>query len=343
MFKTNTHALRSIALVISASGACAALAGGLPPCFVDINTDMAVDSADLGILLQQYGDTGAGIASDVDDNGVVDQSDLGAFGPYFGALECVNPFESGAMTYAATRVDNSAVQPGDDELLDPNFAGGVTHFTFDIGVEITGGTAWTTTSMQFQLDPAAPFDIYQTGPPFGGDRTNWGLGGIVPSVQYDTAVQAPQDMGTGDVNMIPSGVDSTADEFSIDCWFSLYPVPMMASDGVIARLSIVRTGAGGDPIIVPAGVCPSATRIGTVVLNSTHAYTEGLLHTETFEIIENPLAGDLNGDLVVDTADLGVLIGDFGTFAPYSDPNSDGIVDTADLGILIGEFGQACP
>jgi len=54
------------------------------------------------------------------------------------------------------------------------------------------------------------------------------------------------------------------------------------------------------------------------------------------------LAPDLNGDLVVDTADLGLLISAFGTAGPEADLNGDGVVDTADLGLLIAAFGLDC-
>ena len=56
-----------------------------------------------------------------------------------------------------------------------------------------------------------------------------------------------------------------------------------------------------------------------------------------------PCIGDLNGDNTVDTADLGILIGQFGTAGAGADINGDGIVDTADLGTLIGAFGMICP
>ncbi len=52
------------------------------------------------------------------------------------------------------------------------------------------------------------------------------------------------------------------------------------------------------------------------------------------------LAGDLNGDGAVDTADLGILIAAFGTNDMTADINGDGTVDTADLGILIAAFGS---
>lgn len=54
-----------------------------------------------------------------------------------------------------------------------------------------------------------------------------------------------------------------------------------------------------------------------------------------------PLPGDINSDCFVDTADLGILVGQFGSMGS-ADLNADGIVDTADLGLLIGAFGTTC-
>ena len=64
--------------------------------------------------------------------------------------------------------------------------------------------------------------------------------------------------------------------------------------------------------------------------------------TPTSRLFTTRLAADLNVDGVVDTADLGGLIGSFGNTSPFADINGDGVVDTADLGILIGSFGQTC-
>ena len=55
----------------------------------------------------------------------------------------------------------------------------------------------------------------------------------------------------------------------------------------------------------------------------------------------DPLVGDINLDGIVDTADLGLLIGNFGTSNETGDINGDGVVDTADLGLLIGNFGSS--
>ena len=51
-----------------------------------------------------------------------------------------------------------------------------------------------------------------------------------------------------------------------------------------------------------------------------------------------PLVGDLNGDGIVDGADLSILLGDWGTFPSMSDLNGDGFVDGADLTILLGNW-----
>jgi len=48
--------------------------------------------------------------------------------------------------------------------------------------------------------------------------------------------------------------------------------------------------------------------------------------------------GDLNGDGVVDGADLGLLLGQWGTDG-LADLNGDGVVDGADLGLLLGAWG----
>jgi len=54
--------------------------------------------------------------------------------------------------------------------------------------------------------------------------------------------------------------------------------------------------------------------------------------------------GDLNGDGVIDTADLGILISNFGGHGNpiLGDLNDDNTVDTADLGTLISLFGTSC-
>jgi hypothetical protein len=52
--------------------------------------------------------------------------------------------------------------------------------------------------------------------------------------------------------------------------------------------------------------------------------------------------GNLNGDNVVDTADLLQVLFNFGSRDSTADANGDGIVDTADLLIVLFNFGASC-
>jgi hypothetical protein len=52
-----------------------------------------------------------------------------------------------------------------------------------------------------------------------------------------------------------------------------------------------------------------------------------------------PCPADFNDDGVVDGADLGTLLGAWGSFGSPEDLNGDSVVDGADLGMLLGEWG----
>lgn len=58
--------------------------------------------------------------------------------------------------------------------------------------------------------------------------------------------------------------------------------------------------------------------------------------------------GDLNGDGVIDIADLALILASFGSSAPgiptpCADINGDGVVDIADLALFLALFGSSCP
>ena len=55
----------------------------------------------------------------------------------------------------------------------------------------------------------------------------------------------------------------------------------------------------------------------------------------------NDCPEDINDDGVVDGADLGLLLGAWGTGGSDADVNEDGNVNGADLGLLLGAWG-AC-
>ena len=85
--------------------------------------------------------------------------------------------------------------------------------------------------------------------------------------------------------------------------------------------------------------------IGDLIIGAPFADPNGFRSGESYIVFGRAAvcAADLNTDGVIDTADLGILIGQFGTAGPDADLNGDGVVDTAELGILIGGFGSKCP
>jgi hypothetical protein len=153
---------------------------------------------------------------------------------------------------------------------------------------------------------------------FGGDLnlgpasvTTIELGGALPGVSHDLVTSGATLAVAGDleVTLINGFVPGCGDTFTI----------MTAAGGVTASFGSVSLPAltGGLEWDVQIGANEVQLVVGSVA--------------------------DLNGDNVVDTADLGILIGQFGTAGPDADINGDGIVDTADLGVLIGAFGSTCP
>ncbi len=65
---------------------------------------------------------------------------------------------------------------------------------------------------------------------------------------------------------------------------------------------------------------------------------------DAVECTEPPaLLGDINGDCVVDGADLGLLVSAWGTTDAAADLDGNGTVNGGDLGLQLGNFGSTCP
>lgn len=82
---------------------------------------------------------------------------------------------------------------------------------------------------------------------------------------------------------------------------------------------------------------------GGSIIEGTESFLPPYSPEYTFQI-DTGCPADLNHDGVVDTADLGILVGNYGSsgLCPPGDINGDGVVDTADLGILISQFDETC-
>ena len=132
-------------------------------------------------------------------------------------------------------------------------------------------------------------------------------------------------------SVVSSGDDSVLTTDMLSGW-------TVAAGESHATFAIVDTNA-------PLGAYSATYTIAVSDENIPGALPGGTLTLNlAANIIAGGCAGDVNGDGVIDTADLGQLLGDFGNVGPGepADLNGDGMVDTADLGLLLGEFGQSC-
>jgi len=128
-----------------------------------------------------------------------------------------------------------------------------------------------------------------------------------------------RNAGSGAVGFITHTTDGKAN--AISNWTAL-------SDG--AEFDLQWRAPSGD-------IGPVTFYAAGVAINNGNGASGDFVYTTSAERGAASL-GDLNGDGVVDTADLGLLIRSFGTNDPVADLNGDALVDTMDLSLLISAF-----
>jgi len=100
----------------------------------------------------------------------------------------------------------------------------------------------------------------------------------------------------------------------------------------------IGPAAFGLPIPSLAG--PAVEETMAITLSFSLTAGEQASFTSVFTALPVGVFGDLNGDGVVDGADLGVLLGSWGPCAGCpADLNGDGVVDGSDLGLLLSNWG----
>jgi hypothetical protein len=154
-----------------------------------------------------------------------------------------------------------------------------------------------------------------------GGSGSWGIGSTVRSLAVFDEGDGPRLIAGGDFLKANDVVVQRLASWDGALWSPVFG----GADSMVLSL---RTGQeGSEPAILVGGSFSLAGGVPSL----SAAMHVGCVAT-------GPV-GDLNGDGAVDTADLGLLIGNFGSNNPATDINQDGIVDTADLGLLISNFG----
>ena len=174
----------------------------------------------------------------------------------------------------------------------------------------------------------------------------------VGSIDPDGARSSFSNYGTGLAFVAPGRSIETTDRTGADGYNSTdyhlisgtsFASPYAAG---VAALAISKTPSLTS-MQVESVLSTTALDLGAPGYDTTFGH--GLLRAHNAVIAAfnltppGPCTADITHDGVVNTADLGGLIGAFGSAGPFGDVNGDGVVDTADLGILLSEFGRSCP
>jgi len=277
-------------------------------CVGDFDGDGDTDWSDLCFLLyciNSGDDINCGEA-DMDGDGDVDLADLAALICELGCGEpdavCEEPGE-GLISVAVISIDNSSVGPGDDPLA-PSFDGGVTHFTFDLQVNIEDpwGGDWCAADVDSFLDaPDVAFFLHPMD--LGGNPCpDPGMLAEYPALEFDSywcgaSVIPPGESGSyaGCAELLRT----TTEMFAF--WYDAEDT----GDGTftIMRFTIVMPAdAPAPPAVVPAGTGGSSPIIGTITGLAGDADQDPPCVDVAFDIIIN-CGEDDDGDGIGENCD----------------------------------------
>lgn len=204
---------------------------------------------------------------DLDGDGDFDLADLQILMINLGCGEpdvvCEEPGE-GLISVAVIAIDNSSVGPGDDPLA-PAFDGGVTHFTFDLRVNIEDPWGdWCAADVDSFLDaPDVAFFLHPRD--LGGNPCpDPGMLTEYPALEFDSYWCGASVIPPGESGSYPMLMEAvrTSTEMSA-FWFDLDDT----GDGTftIMRFTIVMpTDAPAPPVVVPTGTGGTSPVIGTI-------------------------------------------------------------------------------
>jgi hypothetical protein len=209
---------------------------------------------------------------------------------------------------------------------------------------------------------------YQTFRSFAPNSTFIGLTNV--EIPFDSgaltradALQSGPAIGAGTLNpdgtwsfVVSVPVNVTVEGTALAAPFASTTPALVAMTGTIAitktGITVTSQGSVNESVPVPAPpplvnqpfdlptVLPAGS-VARLLMNGT--FSDGTTTTtasSTIVALGTPVArfGDLNGDGVVNGADLGLLLGAWGSTGP-GDLNGDGTVSGADLGLLLGAWG----
>ncbi len=214
--------------------------------------------------------------------------------------------------------------------------------------------------------------VIQVGSPNGG------AGNFTLNLQFDEITNPPANDDCADAMVVSEGtttfttLDATGSGFDdplscstvagpqvyADVWFEWtagctgFATFSTCGSAFNSRLSVYNAVCPTGPTSVIACAdtgCGDDGTATTLVLEGQTVYIrvgspdqtdgDGVL-TITCEPVGGGCPEDLNNDDIINGADLGLMLGAWGTSDPDADLNDDGLVNGADLGLLLGAWGD---
>ena len=119
------------------------------------------------------------------------------------------------------------------------------------------------------------------------------------------------------------------------------------TDSTFVASNVFSQSVGGTSVGLPANtLVGSTTYYWRVTASNSFSLTAvGSPNPSSFVTAPPPCPADINGDHVVNTTDLGILLTNFGSSVTPNtggDCNGDGVVNSLDLGIMLSAFGSNC-
>lgn len=189
------------------------------------------------------------------------------------------------------------------------------------------GTAYTINCVNFGLDNsgsplAGTISLWRD--PTGGDPS---LGEVELIASYDVTLT------TGEGQLLAASGDPVCVTLSGDETLVVTMDYPASTDGFC-------TFAGGATASSPTYILSVACGLGDFLPLSAIGFPNNHWYVELSGDFgcEDGITGDLNGDGLVDGADISILLGAWGTADPIADLTGDGNVDGADLAVVLGNW-----
>ena len=228
-----------------------------------------------------------------------------------------------------TRIGGAA--PNEGNLIANNETGGVRILNSANGVRISANSIFDNGGLGIDLLGFGPAGL--TANDFGDGDT--GANGLQNFPVLATADGTATDVTVGGT------FNSLANQtFTIEFFANSTCDPSGYGEGkTYLGATIVTTDGAGNAsfsVTLPASLADGSVITATATQEATGNTSE---FSACVSVVEAPgLPGDIDGNGTIDGADLGMLLGAWGTNNAAADLNGDGVVDGADLGMMLGAW-----